>query len=276
MVETVSPASPPIGVALAHRLADSAGLARQDDPVSVIAQKIQIVAGRGVLYNNLRDLYHPNLSAYRPAFVHRFLACLPQPLIILSTAYDTLLEDAFDAARKRYTVVTHTLHADHAMDRGKIVVQYSNEKQKVTRYTAKDLIIDLSQWSVIYKLHGAFGLFGPETAEEIDSIVVSEEDHIALIALLENPLTTIPNLLARQFKKCMFLFLGYDLDDWTSRAMMGVIQRKGNFMRVQPYAVRQATTELEYLSWESKRVRLLDVELRAFIQELSATMGIET
>jgi hypothetical protein len=226
------------------------------------------------VYDNLRDIYQPEPYVYAPALTHHFLARLQHPLLILSTAYDTLLEAAFDSVGKKYVVITHILHADRDADRGKVVVQYSHQKGQATKCLAEELVLDLSQWSVIYKIHGTFGLGDPDSDEEIDSIVISEEDYIALVTILENPQTTIPNQLARQFKKRMFLFLGYSMSDWNFRVVVDVIQRKGNFRRIQPYAVRQGATEFERLYWESKRVRLIETDVAVFIREMAAAMGI--
>jgi hypothetical protein len=195
--------------------------------------------------------------------------------LIVSTTYDTLLEEAFDEVDKKYVVVTYLLHGDSHTDRGQVAIRYSDRRERVEKCLAQELVIDLSQWSVIYKIQGTFGLFDPNSDEEIDSLVVTEEDYLALVTLLEHPQTIIPNYLARQFKKCMFLFLGYSITDWHRRAILDAIQRKGNFRRIQPYAVRQAVTEFERLYWESKRVRVLETELHEFIDELAETLGIE-
>jgi hypothetical protein len=268
-------AHPPSAEELVQRLAHSVGFADSADPLTLISQKIYMVAGRGVVYDRLRDIYRPEPYVYRPALTHRFLACFPHPLLILSTAYDTLLEEAFDSVGKRYAVMTHILHADSNADRGKVVVQYSEQKEKVEKCLSEDLVIDLSRWSVIYKIHGTFGLCDPDSNEEIDSIVISEEDYITFVTILDNPQTTIPNQLARLFRKRMFLFLGYSMSDWNSRAVVDVIQHKGNFRRMQPYAIRREATEFERLYWENKGVRLIEAELSGFIRQMADALGIQ-
>ncbi|HEY7494661.1 MAG TPA: caspase family protein, partial [Candidatus Tectomicrobia bacterium] len=150
-------AQPPVYEDLAQRLARSVGFAEEAEPLTLVSQKIHIVAGRGVVYDNLRDIYQPEPYVYSPALTHRFLARLQHPLLILSTAYDTLLEAAFDSVGKKYVVVAHILHADRDADRGMVVVQYSTQKGKATKCLAEELVLDLSQWSVIYKIHGTFG-----------------------------------------------------------------------------------------------------------------------
>jgi hypothetical protein len=274
VVDPGAPGGPPINGELAQRLADRVGLADRADPLTLMSQKMHILAGRGVVYHNLRDLYQPEPYTYSPALTHRFLACIPQPLLILSTAYDTLLEEAFDEVHKKYVVVTHILHAEHHTDKGKVVVQYSDRKKQVEKCLSEELVIDLETWSVIYKIHGTFGLLDPDTEEEIDSIVISEEDYIALVTILDHPQTTIPNHLARQFKKRMFLFLGYRMNDWNFRAVIDLIQRKGNFRRIQPYAVRKDASEFERLYWENKQVRLIETDVSEFVREITGAMGI--
>ncbi len=265
---------PPVGEQLAQLLADRAGFASHADPLPLMAQKIDIIAGRGVLYDNLREIYQPDPDLYCPTMIHRFLARLPDPLVILSTAYDTLLEKAFQETGKAYAVVTHLLHADNT-DWGKVAVQYSDRKDAVEKCLPQELVVDLSTWSVIYKIHGTFGLWDPETQEEIDSIVMSEEDHLNLVRLLDRPQSTIPNHIARQFKKRMCLFLGYRISDWHFRAVVDVIQEKSNFRRVQPYSVQEGTIEFERLYWDDKQVRLLETDLHAFIHELADAIGID-
>jgi hypothetical protein len=266
---------PPVDIDLARQLAARVGFVDSAEPLTTMSQKIHILAGRGMVYNNLRDLYQPTSHSYSPALTHWFLARMPQPLLILSTAYDTLLEDAFDEVGKKYVVVAHILHAENRIDRGKVVVQYSDRRDQVTKCLSEDLVIDLQAWSIIYKIHGGFGLVDPDTDEEIDSIVISEEDYIALVTLLEHPQTTIPNHLMRQFKKRMFLFLGYQMNDWNFRAVVDLIHRKGNFQRLQPYAVRQHVTDFERLYWENKQVRLLETDIPTLVREVAAAIGID-
>ncbi len=266
---------PPVHDELAQKLADSVGLSADTEPLTLISQKIDMVVGRGVVYNNLRTLYQPEPYLYRPDLAHRFLAQLEAPLLLVSTAYDTLLEDAFDEVGKPYATVTHILHADQEADRGKVVVEYSDRKGEVEKCLSEELVVDLKYWSVIYKIQGTFGLFDPDSDEEIDSIVISEEDYISLVRLLDNPQTSIPNQLARQFKKRMFLFLGYSLSDWNFRAIVDVIQRKGNFRRTQPYAVSKQASEFENLYWENKRVRLIEADTAEFIGDISGMMGFQ-
>lgn len=165
---------PPIHDELAQKLADSVGLSTDMEPLTLISQKIDMVVGRGVVYNNLRTLYQPEPYTYRPDLTHRFLARVEAPLLLVSTAYDTLLEEAFDEAGKPYATVTHILHADQDTDRGKVVVEYSDRKGEVEKCLSEELVVDLKQWSVIYKIQGTFGLFDPDSDEEIDSIVISE------------------------------------------------------------------------------------------------------
>ncbi|WP_179138053.1 caspase, EACC1-associated type, partial [Candidatus Entotheonella palauensis] len=264
---------PPLNGELAQRLTTSQEM--PDEPVSLVAQKIDMVSGRGVVYDRIRSLYQPEDTLYTPTPAHRFLARIEQPLLILTTAYDTLLEAAFEAEGKPYVVVTHVIRSDdQPQDRGKVVVQYSDRKDEVAKFLAGDLVIDLAAWSVIYKMHGTFGLEDPDSGEEIDSLVVSEEDYVALVSILENPRTTFPSHLARQFRKRMFLFLGYSLHDWGLRAIVDTVQRRGNFRRIQPYSVRQAAPDFERLYWESRRVRLIDAEVSDFIRDLSQALGV--
>ncbi len=273
--EPQAEARPPLHSELAQQLAVDAGQAVQDDPLSLVAQKIDIVRGRGVVYDRVRALYQPEDVSYAPTQIHHFLARIDHPLLMLTTAYDTLLETAFEAEGKPYAVVTHVIRSDdQPQDRGKVVVQYSDCKGSVEKCLAGDLVIDLTKWSVIYKINGAFGLEDPDSGEEIDSLVISEEDYVTLVSILENPRMLFPSHLARQFRKRMFFFLGYSLHDWGLRAIIDTIQRRSSFRRIQPYAVRQAAPDFERLYWESRQVRLIDAAVSDFIHDLSQALGV--
>ncbi len=266
---------PPVFEELAQHLAQKAGFSQNSDPLTLISQKIRIFDGRWIMYEKLREIYRPEPYPYTPALTHRFLAQIQSPLLIISTAYDTLLEEAFDKVGKKYVVVTHILYSESNADRGKVILQYSNRKEGIEKLLSEDLVIDVKKWSVIYKIHGAFDLLDQDSGDEIDSLVVSEEDYISLLTMLENPQTTIPNYFTKLFKRRMFLFLGYSMLDWNYRVVVDTIQRKANFRRIHPYAVRKNATEFEKMYWEDKRVRIIDADISEFIRDIAKAIGMQ-
>lgn len=266
---------PPVYAALAQELGRRANLQPgQVIPLTMVSQLIHMRDDRAQLYRHMKTIHCPSPNTYTPTTTHRFLAQIQRPLLIFSTSHDTLLEEAFAAQGKNYVVATHWLHPANPAERGKVVVQYSHEKERVNVLLPDELQIDLDQWSVIYKIHGTFDLLDTE-GDEIDSLVISEEDYLALLMLLGHPQTTIPNQFVRRFRKSMFLFLGYHMYDWNFRAMLDIMQRRGHFERNRPYAVRKNAEEFERLYWEHKGVRLIDMDVEEFLRaEVAPELGI--
>jgi hypothetical protein len=64
------------------------------------------------------------------------------------------------------------------------------------------------------------------------------------------------------------------MNDWNFRAVVDLIQRKGNFRRIQPYAVRKDASEFERLYWENKQVRLIETDVPEFVRDIAEAMGI--
>jgi hypothetical protein len=132
----------------------------------------------------------------------------------------------------------------------------------------------MEKWSVIYKIQGALEL---DREGETDSLVVSEEDYLSLLTLLESPETTIPNCFVRYFPKRTFLFLGYSLIDWNHRALIDLLFRKAkDFKHFKPYAICQKVTEdFERQYWDYKNVNVIETKVSAFIADMATGLGIE-
>src|SRR5918992_135497 len=83
--------------------------------------------GRSMLVNDLRDLiYSPNLSIP----LYQKLAQIEQPLVLVSAAYDTLLEDAFSQSGKKYVLIASIIETTDTYDVvGKVFVQYSDKPE---------------------------------------------------------------------------------------------------------------------------------------------------
>jgi hypothetical protein len=263
---------PSLGLeALAQQLAQQSNL--PNNSLTLVAQSIVMSEGRGVLYRRLKDEVYQSIVPQQPMITHRFLASLPKPLLFFSTAYDNLLEQAFEEAGKPYVVVTHALHTDNSADRGKVMVQYSNNKQEVALLLSEDLVIDLETWSVIYKIHGAFDL-DQRIDREMDSLVASEEDYVIFLTLLENAKTTMPNLFVRYFRERPFLFLGYSLVDWNFRAIIDFLSRKANFKRCKPYAISPTLSDFERQYWEYKNVNVIELQVSKLVADMAHSLGI--
>lgn len=84
---------------------------------------IQLECGHSSLISNLRGLIH-STNVQIP--LYQKLAQIEQPLILISAAYDTFLEDAFQDYGKKYALVSSIIHPSMDHEVGNIRVQYSD------------------------------------------------------------------------------------------------------------------------------------------------------
>jgi hypothetical protein len=158
-----------------------AGQASYDDfagSLSMIAEYYQMKPeyGRASIVRNLYSLL-PDTSLKVP--LYDLLACITQPLILISAAYDTLLESAFDRAGKPYTLITSLIGVDSDSDVGHVLLQHSNQAAPESPCLEEDLSrLDLlgKGYSVIYKIRG---YLGPHTSHGIyqqNALTLSEEN----------------------------------------------------------------------------------------------------
>ncbi len=104
--------------------------------------------------------------------LHRFLAEVPAPLVIVATNYDNLIEKAFQAAGKPYDLVIHP--ADRKDIAAGVLWWPHGATEPVVRDANKlSRDIDLAKTTVIYKMHGTLD---PSAARD-DNFVITEEDY---------------------------------------------------------------------------------------------------
>lgn len=155
---------PPLERALAYKLAELAQRELTDVPehleaypLAMIAQYYQtfIFGGRPSFYNELKRCF-PRSA---PGPMHRLLVQQERPLLVITSSYDTTLEQVFDEQKKPYAVVTHISHALDPTNLGKVLVRYSERPDEPEIWLSDELSIDLERCWVFYKIQGAFKLF---------------------------------------------------------------------------------------------------------------------
>jgi hypothetical protein len=114
----------------------------------------------------LHEVFH---NSCPPTTLHTFLAReIDVPLLIITTNYDDLIEQALNEEGKEYDLVIHTIESEYT---NKLLVWPHGEKEP-TRVSPKGLDIDLKQRTVVYKMHGAV-----DRRESTRDQYVITEDH---------------------------------------------------------------------------------------------------
>jgi hypothetical protein len=244
-------------------------------PLTVLAQYCQtrMPGGRPQFYIELKRCFPPSIT---PEPLYRLLAQQEKPLLVVTSAYDTALEQVFQEHNKPYAVVTHIAHAEDWDNLGKVVVQYSDRPDESEICLSDELRIDLERWWVFYKIQGTFDLFiqGRHGREEIDSILISEEDYFEFLGRLSDQHRTMPTLFNRPFQRRLFLFLGYWMSDWNVRTLVHILRQERNLRQVAGYAVRPNAADIEAQFWKRKNVEIVDMEVGNFSSSLAAEMGL--
>jgi DNA-binding SARP family transcriptional activator len=238
----------------------------RDGDLTRVSQYIATISGEGPLYDALHDVYGLELA---PSRVHRFLASLPSVLrargaphqLIVTTAYDLALEQAFSEAGEEFDVVVYLATGRHrgkflhlALDRVPTVIEEPN------LYATE---LSLERRTVILRLHGRVDR---DDGREWESFVVTEDDYIGYLAPGE--LTSmIPVALAARLRRSHFLFMEYALRDWHLRLLLNRLWGDEK-VGYRSWSVQQGASALEMEFWRRRDVDLFELDLDEYVKAL--------
>jgi NAD-dependent SIR2 family protein deacetylase len=230
-----------------------------EEPValSTVAQWFEVVGGRQSLEDELHEVF---AAAYAPARLHRYLAAVQAPLLVVTTNFDDMIEQAFDAAGVRYDRVVHTIGRRF----GEHVLHWPHGASEPERKHPKNLDLDLSTTTVIYKMHGAVD----RVLATRDQYVITEDDYIDFLARLTRR-RAVPAIFAEAFQNRHFLFLGYGLRDWNLRVVLNGIERDvSGVHRIKSWAIDHEPSPLEQRFWQGRGVEVYRMSLDEFLNGL--------
>jgi hypothetical protein len=229
--------------------------------------------GTGQLYDVLHDVFDHD---YEPTRLHTFLAWLPGvlrahdqllrgPPLLLTTNYDDLLEQAFEAAGEPYDVVVYIADGRNA---GKFRHRPYGEKTRLIEEPETYVGLDPTQRTVILKIHGFVDRTQTDVEDAEDSYVITEDHYIEFLARTDLE-RLVPVKLLKRLRKCHFLFLGYRMRDWNLRAILHRIWADRE-QEYDSWSVQVHSDPLEMKSWERREVHTFDMRLEEYLNGLSA------
>jgi hypothetical protein len=261
----------PSGRDLAHYLAAMSNFpetsAQEVDDLTRVASYSADISGRPQLRRHLRRALNREVK-FRG--LHQFLASMPAHLLCIVTNYDTLLEQAFRAAGKRFDLLIYPADRRDNLNSLLYVSHGSTQPQYVE---ANSLDLDLDDRSVIYKMHGTVW---PED-EALDNFVITEEDYIEFLSrMTSNASSAVPAQFYQYSRARSFLFLGYSLRDWNLRVILKNLRRQltsatGRVLEddaIPSWAIQRLPSTLEQRLWGRRRVEIFDLELDEFVERL--------
>jgi hypothetical protein len=257
----------PSGRELADHLATRFNYPLPDRDLARVCQFVVEVRGLAPLYGHLRQIFEIKPQTNE---AHRFLPRLcarlrslryPSPnLLVVTTNYDDLVENAFAQAGEALEVVSYI--ADSQQERGRFVHHLPGGERRLIARPNEYREVSVARSSVLLKIHGALD----RALATNDSFVITEDHYIDFLTRTDLS-NLVPVMLAAQLRASHFLFLGYSLRDWNLRV---ILQRIWEEQRLgyNSWAVQQRSDALDRRFWSRRNVEILEMGLADFVAAL--------
>jgi hypothetical protein len=241
---------------------------RDRGDLAKVASYFVEINGRKLLRRQLRGHLAVNAT---PGALHEYLASLPGNGLIITTNYDTLLEQALDAKKKPFHLVVHPIERD---DWRGSVLWWSPGATEPQTPAANMLDIDLDKSTVIYKMHGTVGR---SASGEWDNFVITEDDYTEFLSQMSGGNSVIPAIFQAHFRERNFLFLGYSLSDWNLRVILKNLSRhlqaEGRSADFAAWAIQRNPSLFERKLWGKRDVEIFDQDIDEFVARLREAGG---
>jgi hypothetical protein len=244
----------PSGSELARILAERANFPSSDErersDLSKVSSYLVDVASRDALRRKLRTVFTSGQA--QSTRLHHLLAEVANKLMIVTTNYDTLLEQAFTEAGKPYDVVVYPADVEEIANG---VLWWAHGEHEPRKLKSNEIDTEeLGNTNVIYKMHGSVW---PE-ADRWDSFVITEDDYVTFLSKMKN---AVPPAFRTYFSHRAFLFLGYGLRDWNLRVLL----RNVSNPKMTSWAILHEPSAFEQALWRRRQVHIYDMSLEAFV-----------
>lgn len=238
-----------------------------------VAQYVALTRGPGPLHDDLRDLL---AATEEPTEIHRLFARLAAllrergapPQLLVTTAYDLMLEDALLEAGEAFDVVWYLASGPHRGQFCHLSPEGTVRVIDVPNRYAEEL--DPEQRTVVVKLHGGLD----RTPERIwESFVITEDDYIDYLPP-GGLVRALPVSVAARLRRSHFLFLGYGMGEWNLRLVLNRLWG-GSTVNYRSWAVLDSESLLERAVWRSRDVDVVDGPAETYVQSVARLAGLE-
>ncbi len=242
--------------ALANQLAQLAKYGEFNGSLSAIAEYYRLKFNLGVekLVDRMGSILPNDPQAVT---FYQTLAAQSARLVLISAAYDDLLEQAFRQAVKPFVVLTSIVQRGQ-YGVGHVQVSFSDTNPEAGIYTKEETSgLDLKRYSIIYKIRGTC-----RTAQgENTPMTLTESDYFSFARYAE---TMIPNCLASPLLASALLFIGYRPRQWEDRLLVKALLKNRENAREPCFRLAMTGIEpLEDVFWHRRNVRECPMDMQA-------------
>ncbi len=258
----------PSGAELSQYLATELSYPEKDrGDLLRVSEYLSLAVGSGPLYGKLRALFGAD---YPTTPLHEFLASVPAALrsrgienphlLVVTTNYDGLMENAFRAAGEPVDVVSYVAIGD---SKGKFLHwKHGETEPRLIEIANQYSDLSLAARSIILKIHGTVD----KRPEERDSFVITEDNYIDYLTRTDIA-GLVPSILVAKLKRSHLLFLGYALRDWNLRVILHRMWGEQP-LSWKSWAVQKGPSAIDREFWRKRDVEIVDQPLVEYVREL--------
>ncbi|MCI5210411.1 MAG: hypothetical protein D3910_16845, partial [Candidatus Electrothrix sp. ATG2] len=227
-------------------------------PLSELCEQEEILPGSGryELVEKIRVLLRADSAA--PRALYDLLARLEHPLLIISAAYDDLLEQSLKN-KKPFVVIYPNIWEKkcliRASDQQEIPLPCTPEELSGQKFLQRG-------YTVIYKLRGGF------IDQDRETLLLSERDYLNFNQSSQQ----ISDYIRTKLQKRALWFLGHYPESWEERLLVKSIQMQRD-QRAFSLAVQKNISPFARAFWQDNHIQPFDLALRDFVEALAQEMA---
>jgi hypothetical protein len=221
------------------------------------------------------------------------------PLLVITTNYDLLMEEALKEKGVEYDRVMHCGQLEEKCS--VLLWKWNCDKPKAVTEKSLREELDLAKRTVLYKMHGSIDTptrpddpgpdsFNQDARPKDNQFVITEENYVEFLAKINATPPAVPSLFKEYFESHSFLFLGYSLDDWNLRVILHTLEDVllrnsvpadqsaadvspvARLLGIAPqrrhWAIQKDPTEYDLAVWRSRNVKIGNRSLNRFVEEV--------
>ena len=216
-------------------------------------------------FTGLIDQAHADISLYT------LLAKIDQPLVLISTNYDQLLEICLQKQQKKYAVVSSIIDGNYRHTIGTVIVRCSDKPDPECLSLEQDLSsLELlkNNYSIIYKIRGFCEQQPLDNPLQNSILTLAEENYFTFARHMDK---LIPNYLINEINNRGLFFLGHKPRQWEDRLLVNAILDKRR-QATRPYFVSEEDDEFVRAYWEHRGVLQYNTSLKDFVRGMKEFM----